>query len=211
MSTTITKIERQKKNKQRYSLFAEERFIIGVSEESLLKFNIYSGKTLSDDILTEIETRENYIAIREQAWRFLARRMHSEKELEIKLINKGYDKDIIGIIIQDLRAKRYLDDKAFAQQVISDEAGLKRSGPVYIKNKLLQKGVEISLVSSLIEENYSAELQHENCKYFAAKKFKYLENSNSNSIKNKLGNFLIQKGFTWEMINLVISELDQSR
>ena len=95
MPTIITKIERQKKNKRRYSLYSENKFIIGVSEDSLLEFNIATGKSLSEEDLIQIEQKEKYVAIREQAWRFLARRMHSQKELEIKLINKGHNKDNI--------------------------------------------------------------------------------------------------------------------
>jgi SOS response regulatory protein OraA/RecX len=68
----------------------------------------------------------------------------------------------------------------------------------------------MALVSSLLEELYGEELQHQNCAYFANKKINSLNNKDNNSIKKKLGNFLIQKGFTWEMINRVISDLDQS-
>jgi len=208
MPITITKIERQKKNNKRYSLFAEDKFIIGVSEESLLKFNIYSGVTLSEDILAEIESKENFIAIREQAWRFLARRMHSERELRDKLINKRHDPGSIDLVISELRNKDYLNDTTFAHQLISDEINLKKSGPVLIKNKLLKKGVEMSLVSSLLDEQYPEDLQYQNCRYFAEKKFNSLKSNDDRSIKNKLGSFLIQKGFPWAMINRVISELD---
>ncbi|MCK4560677.1 MAG: RecX family transcriptional regulator [Calditrichia bacterium] len=208
MSITITKIERQKKNKQRYSLFSEDKFIVGISEESLLEFNIYSGRDLSEEVLTQIEKKENFIAIREQAWRFLARRMHSEKELRDKLINKGYDQENIDNIILELKNKNYLNDNSFARQLISDEIYLKKCGPVLIKNKLLKKGVEITLVSSLIDEFYDEELQYQNCRYFANKKFSSLKNISDSSKKTKLANFLIQKGFSWDICNRIISELD---
>ena len=207
MPITITKIERQKKNKQRFSLFSEDKFIVGISEESLLEFNIYSGKDLSEEVITQIEKKEDFIAIREQAWRFLARRMHSEKELRDKLINKGYDQENIDKISLELENKNYLNDNSFARQMISDELYLKKSGPVLIKTKLLKKGVEITLVSSLIDELYDEELQHQNCRYFANKKFSSLKNSNDSSKKTKLANFLIQKGFSWDICNRIMSEL----
>jgi regulatory protein len=208
MPTIITKIERQKKNKRRYSLYSENKFIIGVSEDSLLEFNIATGKSLSEEDLILIEQKEKYVAIREQAWRFLARRMHSQKELEIKLINKGHNKDKIEIIIGELRDKKYLNDDIFARQVISDEIELKKTGPILIKNKLLKKGVEMSLVSSLLDERYPEESQLDNCEYHAKKKLKLLIYKDENSIKNRLGTFLAQKGFTWDMISRVISELN---
>ena len=67
MPIKITKIELQKKNKKRYSLFAEDDFIIGVSEETLLAFDLYQGKELSGPTIEEIKLNENMVSVREQA------------------------------------------------------------------------------------------------------------------------------------------------
>jgi len=104
--------------------------------------------------------------------------------------------------------KNYLNDDSFARQVVADEINLKKSGPVLIKNKLLKKGVENSLVTSIIDELYDEKIQYQNCQYLANKKIGLLNNSNDRSKKTKLGNYLIQKGFSWDMCNRVISEID---
>ena len=208
MSITITKIEQQKKNKKRYSLFYNDRFILGISEESLLEFNIYTGKELPDEIIIHIERKEKYIAIREQSWRYLSRRMHSKKELRDKLKAKGYNNEYIDKIIFELEDKNYLNDDIFARQVVSDEINLKKNGPVLIKNKLLKKGIENSLISLIIDELYDEKMQYQNCLYIAEKKHNSLKRNDDRSLRNKLGRFLIQKGYSWEMINRVISVLD---
>jgi regulatory protein len=146
MSITITKIEHQKKNKQRYSLYSEDKFILGISIESLLEFNISAGMDIPDELLHKIEQKEKYVAIREQAWRFLARRMHSRKELRDKLIAKKHEQIDIDKIIHELENKKYLNDTSFAQQIISDEINLNKTGPLLIKNKLLKKGVDINII-----------------------------------------------------------------
>jgi len=208
MSITITKIERQKKKKQRYSLFNENNFIIGISEESLLEFNIYTGIELSEEALIKIERKEKYIAIREQSWRFLSRRMHSKKELSDKLKAKGYKKEDIDKIILELENKNYLNDDSFARQVVTDEINLKKNGPFLIKNKLLSQGIENSLSSAVIDELYEEKIQLQNCQYLASKKIGSIKNSNDISIKKKLGRYLIQKGFSWDICNKVLSEID---
>jgi len=208
MSITITKIEQQKKNKKRYSLFNNDKFIIGISEESLLEFNIYTGKELPDELVTQIEREEKYIAIREQSWRYLSRRMHSKKELSDKLKAKGYNIEYIDRIIFELEDKNYLNDDFFARQVVSDEMNLKKNGPVLIKNKLLKKGIENSLISLIIDELYDERMQYQNCRYIAEKKYNFLKNNDDHSLRNKLGRFLIQKGYSWDVINRVISEME---
>jgi regulatory protein len=208
MSITITKIERQKKKKQRYSLFNENKFIIGISEESLLEFNIYSGIELSEEALIKIERKEKYIAIREQSWRFLSRRMHSKKELSDKLKAKGYKKEDIDKIILELENKNYLNDDSFARQVVTDEINIKKNGPFLIKNKLLKKGIENSLSSVVIDELYEEKIQLQNCQYLASKKIGSSINSDERSKRSKLANYLIQKGFSWDICNQVLSEMD---
>jgi len=210
MPITITKIEHQKKNKQRYSLYSNDKFILGISVESLLEFNISAGMDIPEELLLRIEQKEKFVAIRDQAWRFLARRMHSRKELRDKLVAKKHDQIDIDKIIQELEDKKYLNDTSFARQMITDEISLKKTGPLLIKNKLLKKGVDINIISSLLDELYDEHLQYQNCQYFANKKRGSLKNSAARSARDKLGNFLIQKGFSWDMCNRVISELDFS-
>ena len=154
MSPVITKIEQQKKRKNRYSLFSGEKFIAGVSEEILLQFNIHNGTELSDQKLEHIRKKENTLAAREQAWRYLARRAHSIKELHDKLLNKKIEAEIIAEIIADLKKKNYLNDEDFSRQLIVDEIKIKKSGPLLIKNKLIKKGVALNLITDLIDELY---------------------------------------------------------
>ncbi len=204
MSFIITKIEQQKKNKKRYSLFAGDDFILGISEETLLAFDLHQGKEISDLLLEEINDKEKYVSVREQAWRFLSRRDHSQNELRDKLIQKSLDKEIINEIVQDLSKRDYLNDQRYARQVINDEINLKRSGPLLIKNKLSKKGVQNNIIHKLMEELYSEELQFKNCKELAEKKLVLLNNLDPLQKKKRLTSYLAQKGYTWDLIERVL-------
>ncbi len=50
----ISKIERQKKNPQRYSIFIEEAYAFGIDEQVLLSFAIRKGMTLTEKLIEEI-------------------------------------------------------------------------------------------------------------------------------------------------------------
>ena len=210
MLITITKLERQKKNKGRYSLYTGEKFITGISEETLLEFDIYSGKEISENTLGKINEKEKYVAVREQTWRFLSRREHSEKELRDKLLVKGHAAGIIDRIISNLKEKDYINNERFARLLVVDEINLKKNGPLLIRTKLLKKGLETDLVNHLLNEYYDEGLQQKNCKYLAEKKFKSLKGSDINQQKSRLGNYLAQKGFTWDISTNVIAEMFQS-
>ena len=62
MFVTITRIEAQKKRKQRFSLFAGDTFILGVSLDTLTRFQISSGTKLSTQQLQALERAESRIA-----------------------------------------------------------------------------------------------------------------------------------------------------
>jgi len=100
----------------------------------------------------------------------LARRPHSCAELKTKLIKKGFDKELIAKLIEELKKKKYLDDEEYTRLFIQDEFKLKKSGPLIIKHKLLSKGIDQVTINDLIQEIYSEELQLQNCDYLAQKK-----------------------------------------
>lgn len=207
MPIIISKIEQQKKNSKRYSLFAGDDFIIGISEQCLLEFNIQRGMELSPESLSKIQIRENLIAAREQSWRYLSRRPHSTKEMRDKLSIKKYTKDIIDEIISDLTDKDYLNDHSFSKELITDEIKYKRSGPLLIKSKLFKKGIPVNIFEPLINQHYPTEYQSENCLQLAKKKQKLIDKLDRKAQQVKLGNYLQQKGFTWDIISPIISEL----
>ena len=97
MSVKITKIEAQKKRKTRYSIYADERLIVGVSQDTLLNFNIHPGKILSDDDIQSIKEMEFGQKLKDQAFRYLSRRAHSKKELYDKWMDKLIRRGIVKI------------------------------------------------------------------------------------------------------------------
>ena len=206
MSQKITRIELQKKSKNRYSVFCNGEFKLGVSTEVLLQFGLFKDMTLSDALIEKITSAEKWFQLREQALHYLARRPHSEKELRDKLINKKFEKNLIAVVLKDLKEKKYIDDETFSRLLIREEMNLKKNGPLLIKNKLFKKGVQLELISEIIDKQYSEQDQLENCKYLADKKVKLINHLPQTEQKKKLAAFLKQKGFNWRMINAVVLE-----
>ena len=95
----ISRIESQKKRKNRFSIFTENEFLVGVSDETLLKFGLQVGKIISQELLLELQNNEDYISLKNSAIGFLARRPHSIKELNDKLFNKNKSPNLIDSII----------------------------------------------------------------------------------------------------------------
>ena len=156
-----------------------------------------------------LENHEDYVSLKNSAMGFLARRPHSVKELKDKLFKKNKNQNLINSIITEFKTNNYLNDETFANAFLSDEVRLKKSGPLLIKNKLLQKGVKSEIIDSLINYNYDVTNQISNCAILANKKLKILNQKLSvTERKSKLVNYLKQKGYHWDIIRQVVESLN---
>jgi len=61
---TITSISVQKKRSDRFSLFHEDQFLIGVSSKTLIDFSIQKGTELTHELFNNIQYSEEYQAVK---------------------------------------------------------------------------------------------------------------------------------------------------
>ncbi len=78
----------------------------------------------------------------EQALRFLGPRFLSRFELETKLARKGYDATDIREVIDALERLDYINDQRLSIQVARLYMKDGKYGVAYMKNKMLQRGLE---------------------------------------------------------------------
>lgn len=89
---------------------------------------------------------------KQKAFRLLARRARSEKELRDKLKGKKYDCGLIDRVVSRLSELGYLDDEAFARQWVRHLAVDKLSGNRRIEASLREKGISKDLGKRMIAE-----------------------------------------------------------
>ena len=85
-------------------------------------------------------------AAKQQAYRLLSMRPHSEKELEKKLREKGFPAAVVKEALEKLHDLKYLDDASFAVQWARNLAINKLWGDKKIFVNLREKGVEAELI-----------------------------------------------------------------
>ena len=204
MDVQITKIEPQKRSRSRYSIYSGDEFLLGISQDTLLKFNLYTGKNLTEEEIKLIRRSELTHKLRDQALRYLSRRAHSCRELKDKLLHKGYDAQQIEQLIAEFKKRGYLNDEEYARAFADDEINLKHTGPLRIKEKLLKRGVHGEIIEALISEVYHMDKQIENCRLIAEKKFKNGIPADDQKAVKSLVSFLRSRGFTWEHISAII-------
>lgn len=206
MDNKITNIEVQKRNKKRVNIYIDEEYKFSCDTEIIYKYNLSKGEHIDLKDLEEIINEDNYLKAKTAAFRIIERSYKTEKEIEDKLILKGFDKNIVERIKKLLREYDFMNDSKYTQAFIKDN--IKKQGNKKIQYNLSKKGVSESLIKRELGKINKEDME----KYatvIAEKKYAQLIKRESDTWKlsNKLTSFLLSKGYEYEMIKTVVRKI----
>lgn len=192
----ITSISVQKKNKERYSIYVEEGFLVGVSESTLIDLNLAKGVEVTAQLFQKIQREEGRYAVKSYLLKLLGRRDHARKELLTKARKKDYPDEVVKSILDELEEKGYINEESFAEKFTADKFNLNQWGPSKIKAHLYKKGVSKHVIEKSIG-NYFDDLElKETYKNLVLKrKRRFLKEENLLKRKKKIFDYLNRKGF----------------
>lgn len=187
----------------------EDDEILILALEVFLKSGLKKSDELSDDRFSFLVSENRLYHIKQRAFRYLGRRMHSASELRTKLRQKGYEIEMIDQVISELKEKNYLDDSEFASVFVEEKFKSKMWSERKLKSELIKKGVSSSVISDVLSKKFSEEDDYNNAITVALKKYKILQERNLDlqTTKKKLISFLNTRGYNYETIKQVCSKL----
>lgn len=193
----ITEIRIQKKNQNRFSLFHEKNFLIGVSSKTLADFSLQKGVILTPSLFNQLELAENYNAAKEAAFRYLGRRDHASFEIRQKLKKKGFNDDVINSLLEELSEKDFLNDESFSIKFITDKSELNRWGRKKIESELYKKGIQRKTIQKTLNSFFDNLSQDQICLDLVIKRKRhFLREVDPYKRKMKIYNYLAGRGFT---------------
>jgi regulatory protein len=145
----------------------------------------------------------------QKAYRLLAVRARSERELRTKLKEKKFDRPVIDRVVARLYELTYLDDEAFARQWARHLAVDKLSGNRRIEMSLQEKGVDRTTCERILAEIRQEAPEKEAIRQVVRKKLKggKLQKQDGRE-KRRLVQHLLGRGFAPDLIFEVIREAE---
>ncbi|PMD72060.1 recombination regulator RecX [Companilactobacillus nuruki] len=202
----VTKIQAQKR-KGRYNVYLDGKYAFPVAETTLIEFRLMNGTELTDSQIKEIQDRENINKAYGDAVNYLSYQLRTKKEIKDYLYKKEYHRDAVDLVIKKLEELRYLDDESYATSYINTQLKTTSNGPKIIEQKLVQKGVPDNLIQDkLFEINQDTLL--ENAIEFAKKQVRKQKRASFQQMLTKIRQSLYQKGFSKEIIEETINDLE---
>ena len=204
----ITSIEPQKRKTGRFNVFLDGNFAFGIDQFSLLESKLKVGKSLTDEEIKKIITKEEIAKLMDLATNFLSYRPRSEKETKDYLTKKisqkenithiqAKDSPLISQIITKLKKYRYLNDFEFAKWWVDSRTRSRPKGPVLIKFELKRKGIEDNIVQKALSK---VQDEGELAKHALQKKLKRWQKLSNFDFKKKVYQYLAARGFSFEAI-----------
>jgi len=155
----------------------------------------------SQDLLSEAGKKKRpVVTVRHAAMDLLARREHSFQEL-IQKLSKRFEEEDIRPAVEKLKDENLQSDQRYLEAYIRFRKN-KGFGPLKIEAELYPKGLGSDQIRACLyaEENDWADL----CRQALDKRFSSLNKTNLKE-RAKCERFLMQRGFSHELIRAVIN------
>jgi len=180
-----------------------------INYEVFLKSGLKKGMNLTSDRFSFLVEENEKHKIKTEAVNYLAKRIHSEKELRIKLSRKKHKPELINEVVEDLKSRGLVDDYKFSLIFADEKIRLKLWGEKKIKAELIKRGISNDIISGVIEEKFPEEERIQNAIELAEKKIKSLANKKYEKrvLAEKIYSFLASKGYDYQVSRKVVEEI----
>lgn len=197
----ITNLKQGVKNPERVNVFVDDAFSFSLDVSQVVDYKLKVGMEISEEQLAEYKNASEFGKLYQRALEWVLVRPRSEKEVNDYLYKKIYEKklnkDYIGLIINKLKNKNYLNDLSFAEYFVENRFVKKGISKKRLRLELVKKGISGEIIDEVLDKRNDEE---EIKKIIAKKRAKYDD--------EKLINYLCRQGFSFELAQSLVRETD---
>lgn len=208
MDNAITKIEIQKKKKDRVNVYVDGEYFFSCSSELVYMNGLKKGKIIDMNYLEGLIEEDNYLYAKSKALTFIEKTFKTENEIKVKLEKYNFDNKIIRRVIEFLRKYNFVDDSKYAEIYIKEKA--KKYGKSKIKYGLMKKGIKDNIICEKLNDyRDNDEAYVEGMRKMAIKKYNSVIKVEKDKfkIKRKVCSYLLGRGYSWNEIGEVLKEI----
>ena len=218
----ITKIERQKKDPMRYSIYVDENFLLGIHENVLLDNALYKDQEITAEQIQTLKSQEQQSKMYQRALNYISYQMRSIKEVRDYLAKQmvsdpqqpdneiSIDANVQQQIIDKLMQQGYLNDRIYAESYVRNQSSIQLKSPRNIEQDLIKKGLSQTEILHALDA-YSQEEQVMNASELAKKFIRRQKRLTPKLIQTKLQQYLYTKGYERDIIQHVVDMSDTGK
>uniref|UniRef100_A0A832G1T9 Regulatory protein RecX n=1 Tax=Ignavibacterium album TaxID=591197 RepID=A0A832G1T9_9BACT len=200
------------KDDEKATVFFDNGEKLILHKDILYQSGLRKGDEVSSDRFGFLNNQETLYLIKQKAFRLLQRRIHTSRELYIKLRQKFSDELLIKNCLNELKQKGFINDREFALAFISEKQKSKKWSKAKIKSELIKRGVSNEIISEVLNQTFDTERETESAKELAQKKLSQIikKENDKRKLFQKIMMYLQSKGYDYEMSSEVVKKILKS-
>ncbi len=216
----ITETSPQKNNPRRFNIFLDGEFSFGADEDLVVEYRLIPGKIIEQALLEKLLYEADVGKLMERMYRLFHIRQRSEKEVRDYLTSLSFKREIKGedeissasieLVINKLKKKRLLSDGEFARSWVEARRRSKKTGKLRLKQELFQKGINKEIIEEVINSYQDGDIsidEEQLAQQALEKKWRVWKLLSDLEKKRKGYEFLMRRGFEYEVVKSVIEKL----
>lgn len=177
----------------RAKVFVDGEFWAELDSKVAAERALLEGAVLSDEELAWARVAGEKPLAMNRALDILSYRARAKGELRERLVQAGYAKETVGVVIVRLEELGYLNDEEFARNLTREEAR-KKYGPRRILGDLRRAGVDEEVAREAVEEEFAKRSEYETALTIAQRRYNTGEGSDAQA--RRVYGFLMRRGYS---------------
>lgn len=149
---TVTKLQPTKRDPGRVMIRVDGAVKATLPREVVERLGVAVGDVWSEAAAGRVAEAVDADKAQRYALNALGRRALSAGELADRIRRRGHAPQVAEAVVREMVDKRFIDDEAYGRSVIRAERSRRPAGPRLLRQKLMQKRLERSLIDRLIRE-----------------------------------------------------------
>jgi regulatory protein len=201
----ITKIEAQKNNKDRYSIFLDDAFAFGVHVDVLVQHGLRKGMELNEEAISELMYDETLKKAVQVGVKQVSYKQRTCKEVKDKLRGLEYSEAHIEAAIEKLEEMGFLDDLRYAEEFVDTRQ--KRYGRKRIFLELKKRGITENIANNALDTFLDEDAGYAQALEMGRKKYASCSDIDPRKAAARVQGQLLRKGYSYDVVNRIIKEL----
>jgi regulatory protein len=198
----ITAIEAQKKNPNRVNISLDDEFAFGLSRIVAAWLSV--GQVLSDEKIASLKIEDAREQAYQKAMRFLGYRARSVQEVRDNLQKHEIPETVIEEVLKRLQETNLLNDQEFAQAWVENRNTFRPRSRRALAMELRHKGLDDEVVQDVLDKHVD---ENALALEAARKHLRKVQKLEWPEFRQKLGNFLGRRGFSYGVIAPVLRQV----
>jgi regulatory protein len=208
---TITRIEPQKRRPNRRNVFIDGELAFGCNVNVVARFRLRQGMAIDGSLRRRIEDGEVRQEAFDEAMKLIRRRMHSEREVRLKLAGREYGSRVIEAVVANLKRLGYVNDEKFAAQRAAGSARVKKLGRARAVQELRKAGIAPALAERSAREVYKEVDSRQSALELARTRARSMSRLDRVTARRRLAGFLQRRGFDYETVQYAVQQALEAR